>query len=61
MTKQHFEAIAKILQNYHDSNYKSTETYHVIDELIGDFSSYLRTTNPNFDTIRFLKACGIGK
>lgn len=60
LSKQHFEAIAKILREHHDREHRHTETYNEIDEIIGDLSSYLREQNPLFDTIKFLKACGIG-
>jgi hypothetical protein len=48
MTKKHFKIIAKILAEY--------RYFDRIDDIVTDFSKWLKTENPNFDDIRFRNA-----
>jgi len=64
-TKQHYEAIAKLLREYHQHN--GTREYDggaevdaMIDQLIGDFGDMLDNDNERFDRVKFLKTIGYG-
>ena len=48
MTKKHFNEIARIMQ---DSKSKK--------EIINNLSHFFYTENPNFNSYRFKKACGL--
>lgn len=58
LTKQHFEAIAKIIETQieHAGNECCQAQLEWLAMAIGD---YLSTTNTLFDYTRFIKACGI--
>lgn len=48
MTKKHFKIIAKILAKY--------RYFDKIEDVVIDFSKWLKTENPNFNDIRFRNA-----
>jgi len=50
LTKQHFDEIANIFNNYG----KSHKSFR---ELVEEFSNCLVTQNPTFEKARFIKAC----
>ena len=54
LTKQHLEAIARIIK---DTSHKPDN--HIDRDLfLLDLMTYLESQNPNFSRPRFLKACG---
>ena len=53
MTKKHFEAIARII-------FVSNTTRYQRKVLAIDFSNYLKTENPRFNSERFIKAAVYG-
>lgn len=57
MTRKDFELIAKAVhrcRHYDDPQ----EVSDRLDALASDLAGELAAANPNFDTARFLKACG---
>ena len=50
LTRKHFELIAKIV-----GNIDNTDTRQ---QVAMDFAQALTNENPNFDVVRFVKACG---
>jgi hypothetical protein len=65
MTRQHFEAIARILKDANDVVPDGTmDDYdqghqQAVETIINDMATYLDSQNPNFDQARFLRACGV--
>ena len=55
MTRKDFQLIADVLQEV-EGPICSTETR---DQIATAFARALRTTNPQFDRERFLRACGV--
>ena len=53
MTRKHFLAIAKILNKQWDNEEVQ------LDWIILDFAEFLATTNPNFDSVKFVNACNL--
>ena len=57
MTRKHFEAIAMVLNNFNvdgESN-QATTVAAVVRSLAREFKQF----NPNFDEVKFAKACGV--
>jgi hypothetical protein len=57
MTRKDYELIADVF-NDHNARY-SRRTSAISDELARDMADALATTNPAFDRVRFLRACGL--
>lgn len=55
-TKQHYEAIAEIINHVSDNGYGYIDP----DTLVKELCVYFKNDNPRFDSYRFKKAC-IGK
>jgi AraC-like DNA-binding protein len=63
MTKQHFESIAQNIRHQVDrmrqpSWHDHTAELHVLQDLASDLAASFRTVNRNFNTQRFMTACG---
>ncbi len=58
MTKKHFVKIAAILREHMDS---APDVYEAdrVKRIAQDLSAEFRQINPNFDPVKFLKACGV--
>lgn len=54
MTRQHFALIAAVL-----APYVGEQEANIPASIAKDFADKLRTTNPNFNRERFLRACGV--
>lgn len=61
MTKKDFELIAAAIKRAREPHaLKHLETVEtVLDGLARDLAGELRQTNPKFDAVRFLRACGV--
>lgn len=61
MQWRHFELIAKIITELPDDYRPASIVFdHMQRDIVAKaFSRSLRTTNPNFNEARFLKACGV--
>jgi len=65
-SRQHYEVVAKILNNY---SYTGTGgmpdrvliASNTTEDIMYDFIELFKVDNANFDEIRFMKACGFGK
>ena len=59
LSKKHFEAIAKIINN----NSFGNECLHLDNKrnLVNDFCNYFKTQNKNFNSFRFYNACMINE
>ena len=55
LTKKHFEEIARILLSAHGMNGDAEDCRQF---LIRRFRDMCEESNPNFDNVRFLRACG---
>lgn len=58
MTRQHFALIAECIRSMHDSVHverDGKQTERVAERI----REVLRSTNPNFNRARFLRACGV--
>lgn len=55
MTKKHFEAIAKLLNQWAERN--PDIRWIIYKDLVEAMALYLKTQNPLFDEARFYKAC----
>jgi len=55
MTRQHFEMIARVLRNAQE-DYDGESVEDVFNNLRYEFMRELRSTNPNFDSDRFMRA-----
>ena len=55
MTKKHFEAIARIINDVRDENFRGEAATEEIANRLGEF---FKSENPRFDLDRFLTACG---
>lgn len=60
MTKQDFEAIAAVFAGDYASCANDGERRKVVG-LALSLSDVFKRTNPRFDRVRFLKACGLNK
>ena len=58
VTKQHFEAIARIIRKEAFSQACDGFQYIGLENLTDELAEYFEKQNPQFDRIRFLKACG---
>ena len=58
VTKKHFEAIAEIMKTRLD-NITDIAMQYGIEMVSDDLANYFEKQNPQFDRIRFLKACGV--
>lgn len=59
LTKKHYEAIALMLQNAHDTIAESAHAKTVVRLHAYNLADYFAQNNPRFDRTRFLQACGI--
>ena len=65
LTRQHFQFIADRIKEVKEdvecygNPTKKAGARTALDALAADFAVELRNTNPNFDTDRFLEACGV--
>lgn len=59
MTRQHFALIADVLKDSLQHNACGEDQRAMCDTIAHNMASALRTTNPNFNRERFLKACGV--
>lgn len=63
MTRKHFEALAALLKNANlavvneDGAPQAADI--VVADLCHDMADYFKSENPNFDSDRFLTACGL--
>ena len=59
ITKKHFEAVAKIINN----NSFGNECLHLDNKrnLVNDFCNYFKTQNKNFNSFKFYNACMINE
>ena len=55
LSKKHFEAVAKIINN----NSFGNDCLHLDNKrnLVNDFCNYFKTQNKNFNSFRFYNAC----
>lgn len=58
MTKKHYEAIAKIM-NEQGSKCHAIKLMGLQEQTCEQLADYFVTDNPKFDRTRFLQACGI--
>lgn len=58
-TKQHYEAIAKIIKDTTYINPQKFELYIKKEDFIAQLSKYFHEDNPNFNAFRFQQACEI--
>jgi hypothetical protein len=61
MTKQHFELIARILDEFKERTSADEVSADIHAYLAENFATELAGTNPNFNRDRFLKAAGVTK
>jgi hypothetical protein len=59
MTKQHFEAIARILSDHIPVQGDAVDITYA--DTVTDLADYFKAENPRFDVDRFKEACGLGE
>ena len=57
LTKKHFKAIAKILNNLYNNTTPSIVYKNCIKDVIKDLCDYFKIENPLFDEQKFKDAC----
>lgn len=56
-TKQHFEAVAKVIDKAR-INADGATTLEIVDVIAVDFADLFAASNPRFDRERFMRAAG---
>ena len=59
MTKKDYILIARVFARFHFTN--TTGEPDKVKWIINELVKILKNDNPNFDSQKFLKACGIGE
>ena len=59
MTRKDFELIADTIRNLRDASYESGVNELQREMIAKQFAAALRSTNPNFNRDRFVRACGV--
>lgn len=57
MQRRHYELIAEIIRDLHNPEGSEPEAERAY--IAHCFATALRSTNPNFNEARFLRACGV--
>ena len=71
MTKKHFEAIARVISTdaklaFKDLDANPQDSFaagklYALRSVAGQFARLAAQDNPRFDTLRFLRACGVNR